>query len=182
MLTLNVEKHEFFDPISGEFFDSKPITVKMEHSLISMSKWEAIWEKPFLPIENLAEGISSQEEELSYIDCMIIGSVPEYIVPLLYQQHGKEIREYIDKPSTATQIYTRGPDRVKKSIITTELIYWWMFRFNIPIECERWHINRLLTLIRICNIKERQEAGKGNMTPAETARYQHALNKARRRG
>ena len=180
MLTINVGEQELWDPIGDKFIDTKPITVQMEHSLISMSKWEAIWEKPLLQVEGLAEGVSTAEEELSYIKCMIIGKVPDYIPPLLQQRHGREIRKYMDSPNTATQIYTYGREHGRRTIVTTELIYYWMIRFNIPMECEKWHINRLLTLVRICNIKEKEAAGKGKLTMAETAKYQHELNKARR--
>lgn len=180
MLTLNVKEQELWNPVTEEFFKSKSIVVHLEHSLISMSKWESIWCKPFLPVKGVVDGISNYAEELSYIECMIIGKTPEHLPETLYQQHGQKIQDYIAHPATATKIYRSGPESRTKSIITTELIYYWMIRFQIPMDCEKWHINRLLMLIDICNVKEKQAAGKDKMTPAQAARYQYELNKARR--
>lgn len=180
MLILNVEEQELYDPSSDiEFITSKAMTVQLEHSLISMSKWESIWCKPFLPVKGLVDGISNYVEELSYIECMTIGRVPSYTSQLIYKYHGNQVRDYIQHPATATTIYRHesGPRRLK--IVTTELIYYWMIRFNIPMECEKWHINRLLTLIDICNIKEKQAAGQGNMTPQQAATHMNKLNAMR---
>lgn len=182
MLTLNIEEQELYDPKKDLFFELKT-TIQLEHSLISMSKWESIWCKPFLPVDKVLEveaGISNHSEELSYIKCMIIGKHPDYLPTILYQKHAKEIQEYIQHPATATVIYRQDTESRSRKIITTEQIYYWMIRFNIPMECEKWHINRLLMLVDICNIKEKQAAGKNNMTPKQAAKYQYELNKARR--
>ena len=179
MLTLNLAKQEFYDADKNTFFDSKPAKVQLEHSLISMSKWESIWHKPFLPVKNKTKGIETHAQELSYITCMIIGRVESWFSETLYRDHGQEIREYIANPSTATIIYNADSRRGSSSIVTTELIYWWMVRFNIPSEYEKWHINRLLTLVHVCNLKDREAAGKNKMTPGEAARHQFAMNKAR---
>ena len=180
MLTLNIEKQKFYDSNEERFFDSKAMTIQLEHSLISISKWESIWCKPFLPVKGFVDGISNFEEELSYIECMIVGRVPEHMPLLIYQKHGPEINRYIQHPSTATTIYRQDQNSRSTKIVTTELIYYWMVRFQIPMECEKWHINRLLMLIDICNVKEKQAAGKNSMTPRDAARYQYELNKARR--
>jgi len=183
MLTLNVAEQEFYDAEKNTFFESKPVKAQLEHSLISMSKWESIWHKPFLPIKNKVKGIESHEQELSYISCMIIGRVAPHVPAVLYRDYGKEIRDYIANPSTATTIFN-PEERAHGSaaIVTTELIYYWMVRFTIPNECEKWHINRLLVLINICNIKERESSGKNKMTPADAARHQYMMNKARSGG
>ena len=181
MLALNVAKQEFYDADNNAFFESKPVKAQLEHSLISMSKWESIWCKPFLPVKNKEKGIETHEQELSYIRCMIIGRVDPHVPSVLYRDHGQEIRDYIASPNTATTIYNAGDKTSYKStaVITTEIIYYWMVRFNIPNEYERWHINRLLTLINICNIKEKEANGKNKMTPADAARHQYLANKAR---
>ena len=183
MLSLNVAEQEFYDPDKGTFFTSKAMKAQLEHSLISMSKWETIWCEPFLPIKNKTKGIVTHGQELSYINCMIIGRVEPHLPGVLYRNHGQEIRDYIAHPNTATTIYnTDNRSRTSTSIVTTELIYYWMVRFAIPNEYEKWHINRLLTLINICNLKEKEAAGKNKMTPADAARHQYLMNKARHGG
>lgn len=180
MLTLTIDEQELYDSEKEIFFYLKPATVQLEHSLISMSKWESIWCKPFLPTKGEPPTIENHEQELSYIACMIIGKSTPELVRTLYGIHGEEIRNYIAHPSTATTINRIGSDRGRQKIVTTELIYSWMVRFGIPFECEKWHINRLLTLVEICNIQEKQASGKNNLTPKEAAQYTHALNRARR--
>jgi hypothetical protein len=183
MLSLNVAEQEFYDPDKEIFFTSKAMKVQLEHSLISMSKWESIWCKPFLPVKNKVKGIETHEQELSYINCMVIGRTEPSLPGILYRDHGQEIRDYIAHPNTATTIYnTDNRSGTSTSIVTTELIYYWMVRFLIPNECEKWHINRLLILINICNIKEREAEGKNKMTPADAARHQYLMNEARRVG
>lgn len=183
MLTLNVAEQEFYDADKNTFFESKPVKAQLEHSLISMSKWESIWRKPFLPVKNKVQGIETHEQELSYINCMIIGRVEPHMPAVLYRDHGKKIRDYIAHPSTATTIFSaEGGAHKSSAIVTTELIYYWMVRFNIPNEYEKWHINRLLILINICNIKEREASGNNKMTPADAARHQYLMNKARSGG
>ena len=183
MLTLHVAEQEFYDADKNTFFQSKPVKAQLEHSLISMSKWESIWHKPFLPVKNKVQGIETHEQELSYISCMIIGRAEPHVAGVLYKDHGKKIRDYIANPSTATTIYNpKDGGRGSSAIVTTELIYYWMVRFAIPNECEKWHINRLLILINICNIKDREANGKNKMTPADAARHQYMMNKARSGG
>ena len=182
MLTLAIAEQEFYDSSKEVFLTSKAIKIQLEHSLISMSKWESIWCKPFLPIKGKVKGIENHEQELSYIACMIISKVPIFFPYIIYNNHGKEIRDYIAHPSTATTIYKPKESRTPNKIVTTELIYYWMVRFGIPSDYEKWHINRLLTLIDICNVKERESAGKNKMTPKDAARHQYEMNKARRSG
>lgn len=183
MLTLNVAEQEFYDADKNTFSKSKPFKVQLEHSLISMSKWESIWHKPFLPIKNKVQGIETHAQELSYISCMIVGRVDSHLPALLYQEHGQEIRDYIANPNTATTIFNSdGGSRTSAPIVTTEVIYYWMVRFDIPNDYEKWHINRLLTLINICNIKEKEASGKNKLPPADAARHQYMMNKARRGG
>ena len=162
------------------FFHTKPISVRMEHSLISISKWEAFWKKSYLP--SLREpGVHGFAEEQHYLSCMIIGTVPDHIPSILLQNHGTEIQEYIGDPQSATKIYRIGNTPSSSQTVTAELIYYWMIKFGIPFECERWHFNRLLTLIDVCNVKESSGKG-GRMSTMDSANYRHQLNKARRNG
>lgn len=180
MLKITVEGQEFFDPEKEIFFDTKPATVRMEHSLISISKWESYWEKPYLRTEGIVRGVSGYAEEMYYVKCMILGSVPTYIPEILFHNHGKEINAYISKQQTATTIQRRmGNNAPSRRIVTTELIYYWMIKFGIPLECQKWHFNRLLMLIDVCNVKE--TPGKNNkLTTAEANKYITDLNKERR--
>lgn len=180
MLIINVGEQEFFDQEKEMFFQTKPTVIRMEHSLISIAKWEAHWEKPYLKTENVVKGISGYAEEMYYIECMILGNVPTYIPEILFHNHGIEIKAYISKQHTATSIRRRmGNKAPSRQVITTELIYYWMIRFGIPLECQKWHFNRLLMLIDVCNIKE--TSGKDNkLTTAEANKYITDLNKKRR--
>lgn len=180
MLTIRVKEQEFWDPIKEMFVNTKPITVRMEHSLISISKWEAIWEKPFLPVPGRIEGMHGPKEEISYIKCMIIGDVPDYVATVIWSDHGNEIKQYLEKKQSATTVHRMGPKPPSRQIITTELIYYWMAKFGIPFECERWHFNRLLMLIDVCSVKESSNDKKGRLSHIESAKYRQRLNKARR--
>jgi hypothetical protein len=183
MLKIKVpENLEFWDPAKQEFFYNKAVVVKLEHSLISISKWEAIWEKPFLPTTGVSEGLKGYMEEISYIACMVVGNVPRHIPPTLYHNYGREVRNYISKKNTATIINRIGPKIQSRRVVTSELIYYWMIRYNIPFECDRWHLNRLLTLVDICNVKENEASKKGALGRHESAMHRHKLNEARKMG
>jgi hypothetical protein len=181
MLTIDVGAQEFYIPESSEFVNTKPITVKMEHSLISISKWESIWEKPFLPTQGIVRGMEGPEEEISYIRCMIIGSVPDHIPATLLRLYSEEIKAYMRRPHSATTIHRYGPTKPNRSVITTELVYYWMAKFGLPFEeCQKWHFNRLLMLIDVCNVKEQSETKGGKLTGKDAAAQMHKLNKERR--
>ena len=174
--TIEIPGRKFFNEQTEKFITVKDTTLVLEHSLISISKWEAIWKKPFLK-----EGsMSTTEETLSYIECMTVH--PQNPDPIVYkcitQAQVMEIVEYINDPMTATWF---SDDKKKKSkrakeIQTSEVIYWQMTVLQIPIDvCQKWHLNRLLTLIRVCNAKNDPENDKKKMTPQERM----ALNKSR---
>lgn len=183
MLKIDIAELEFYDSEKEMFIYTKPLTVRLEHSLISISKWEAIWESPFFPVKGIVDGMTGYDQEISYISCMIIGEVPDYIPTILIQNHRNEIREHIEKKHTATTINRRGPKQsFVKSVITSELIYYWMIKFNIPIECERWHFNRLIMLIDVCNIKESSGTKSGKLSTRQANEYMMKLNKARQGG
>lgn len=137
------EKEEFvYVPVQKEQ------TLCFEHSLISLSKWESKWCKPFLSSEK------TNEEFLDYIKCMTLTpNVSPDVYKRLTMQQFNEIMEYVNAPMTATTFTENDTKKPNREIITSELIYYWMVALNIPFECEKWHIKRLLTLIRVCEIK-----------------------------
>lgn len=155
MLHMKIEGNEFFNEDTQEFIQVKSRDIIMEHSLLSVSKWEAKWKKPFLTYDD-----KTQEEYLSYFECM---TITPNVDPLLYRcltiKQIKEIKDYIDDSHTATIIndvskIMTGPRNSRRSRkVTSELIYYWMITANIYKECEKWHLNRLMTLIQVCCIE-----------------------------
>ena len=172
MLTVVIPKTELFDEKTDEFKYFDGCTLLLEHSLISLSKWESVWQKPFLSKES-----KSNEETLDYIKHMTLtrGVPPEtYLhIPDAVLQ---EINEYIAAPMTATTFTNKDPVSGRE-VVTAEIIYYWMVTFNIPVDFEKWHLNRLLTLIRVCNIKNSTPKKQGIR---ETLQQYHDLNAQRR--
>ena len=179
MLHITVPAREFFDDVRQEFVEVKEQTLVMEHSLISISKWEAKWKKPYFLDDK--EHPKTNEEVLDYLRCMTV--TPTKVDPRVYdcltQENLQEITDYINDPMTATTItHNQQAINPRKQIITSELIYYWMIAQNIPTEYEKWHINRLLTLIQVCSIKNDPNPKKMNRNAI--ARQNRALNAARR--
>lgn len=173
MLTIVVPASERFNELTSEFIVTKQQTLQLEHSLVSISKWESKWHKPFLGKEE-----KSSEEILDYIRCMTLTqNVDKDVYGALTQENLKQISEYIENPMTATW-FSKNAERPSREIITSELIYYWMISQQIPFECQKWHINRLLTLIRICSIKN---APPKKMSKQSIISQNKALNEARRR-
>lgn len=172
MLTIVVPYKELFDEASGCFIEVNKTTLQLEHSLISISKWESKWEKPFLSKEP-----KTDEQTLDYIKCMTLTqNVNPNVYLALSPANIKSIENYIRAPMTATW-FRDEKKGLSREIITSELIYYWMIALNIPFECQKWHISRLLTLIRVCNIKN----GKPKkMSKKEQATNNASLNAARR--
>ena len=174
MLTITIPATEEFDEIKGEFVYSKEQTLQLEHSLLSISKWESKWCKAFLDRHD-----KTAEEIIDYIKCMTINkNVDDNVYGCLTQDNITAINDYIGAPMTAT--YFSANDNGKKSNerITSELIYYWMIALNIPFECQKWHINRLLTLIRVCNIKNQPPK---KMSKRDIMSRNTQLNAARRK-
>lgn len=174
MLQIVVPELEIYDRAKEEFRTLNSKIVSLEHSLLSISKWEAKWNKPFLSVEKF-----EQEELISYIQCMIISpNNTEDIILQMTNENISKISEYIDSPMTATTFTENGKPNNKKKIITSELIYYYMILYNIPFECQKWHINRLLVLIRICSIKSSPEK---KMSRREIMAQNHKLNEERKK-
>lgn len=174
MLTIIVTGVELFDEESQEFVTRDDMTLELEHSLVSLSKWESEHEKPFL-----GKVEKNDEEVLDYIRCMTLTpNVPDEIFYKLSQKNYSDINDYIEAKMTATWFNdTPGAPRTR-DVITAELIYYWMVIFQIPFECENWHLNRLFTLIRICNIKQSKPK---KMSRSEIAARNRELNAQRKR-
>lgn len=194
MLQIHIPKQEhLWDEVRECFIDVEECDLMLEHSLLSISKWEGIYHKPFIGRDQ-----KSFEQVLTYIKCMTINkNVPDDVFLCIPQTEMTRIQEYIDDDHTAT--FFRDPNgkktgaSPKKEIITSEVIYYYMISLNIPVEFEKWHLGRLMTLIKVCNEKNREaeqaakrkgKRGKSNLTTREqhdlAARY-HDLNEARKK-
>lgn len=149
MLQITVPALEGWDESKQEFVSYKAQTLQLEHSLIAISKWESKWHKPFLVKEQ-----KTREETLYYIKCMTITqNVDPEVYNRLTQQNIDDINAYIDDPMTATTFSDEQNGKPSREIITSELIDYWMIANNIPVEYRKWHLNRLITLIKICSVK-----------------------------
>lgn len=151
MLVLNVEGAEFYDDASEEFKTLPGFSVTLEHSLVALSKWESIHQMPFLSKEE-----KTPEQTYDYIEAMLVSSpafLPRDWVRRLDDEHLEQINDYMNSKQTATWFSDRAPETKRGEIHTAELIYHWLIEFQIPFECETWHLNRLFTLIRVRNAK-----------------------------
>lgn len=172
-LTITVPGNELFDSKRGEFIEVKETKLTLEHSLISISKWESKWHKPYLSRDN-----KTQEEVIDYIRCMTLNpQVDQNVYRALTKQNIDDIVAYIGDTMTATTI-KRENRKPSREIVTNELIYYWMTALNIPFDpCQKWHLSRLMTLIEVCSIKSQPPK---KMSKAAAMKQQHSLNAARR--
>lgn len=173
MLRLELPERENYDEVTSTFITAKRTILQLEHSLISLSKWESKWGKPFLSKEE-----KTIEETDDYVKCMTIGqnvkpevylNLPDYVYT--------EIDAYINHRMTATWFNETENAPKSREVITAEIIYYWMIAHNIPMECQKWHLNRLLTLIRVCNIKSQPPKKQGRKSMLSN---RAALNRARK--
>lgn len=172
MLQITIPSVEVYDETANEFLYTKSQTIKLEHSLISVSKWESKWGKSFLSSRD-----KTTEENLDYIRCMTLTqNVDPEIYKYMSEDNLEEIRKYIISPMSATW-FSDTNQAPSRRIITSEIIYSWMVRYRIPFEAQKWHLNRLLTLIRLCNIDSQPPR---KMSQAEIMSRNHALNASRR--
>lgn len=173
MLTITVSSPEMFDESTLEFVDDPAVVLELEHSLVSLSKWESIYEKPFLG--NVEK---TSEESLAYIKLMCLTpNVPEEVFLRLTNEHLEQIQTYVTAKMTATWFSETPSGPANRQVITNELIYTWMIQLNIPIEMENWHLNRLFTLLRTVSAKNEKPK---KMSSAEAARKRHELNEQRK--
>ena len=174
MLEIIIPATEQWDEKNQEFITSKEQILRLEHSLVSLSKWESKWCKPFLSREN-----RTMEETIDYIKCMTLTqNVDDHVYNLLTIDNIKKVNEYISAPMTATTFSDSNKKGGGYEIITSELIYYWMISLNIPFECQKWHLNKLFTLIKVCSIKNQPPK---KMSKKDIMSRNAALNAARRK-
>lgn len=173
MLELRIASVELYDEKLEEFFTVPGQTLKLEHSLVSLAKWESKWEKPFLSKNNM-----TLAEVTDYIRCMTITqNVDPFIFSYVARYHLDEVYKYMELPMTATTFSkNKEPWKGSSEVVTAEIIYYWMTVYNIPIDCQRWHLNRLLTFINVCNIKNQP---KKKMPLKELHKRNYELNNKR---
>lgn len=174
MLRITIPSRELFDERAYTFTTIKGQTIQLEHSLVSVAKWESKWKKPYTsPIPK------TPEEFLDYIRCM---TITQNVNPDIYygltSENFEEITAYIEDPMSARTISNRNNSGAKKSSITAETIYYFMFSFNIPKECEKWHLNRLLNLIDLFSVKN--QSGKKKRVTKDDLMERKLLNEQRK--
>ena len=174
MLEIVIPETEQWDEVKQEFISTKEQTLKLEHSLVSLSKWESKWCQPFLSKKE-----KTVEQTIDYIKCMTLTqNVDPNVYNLLTKDNILKINEYISAPMTATTFHQENKGGGNGELITSELIYYWMVSLNIPFECQKWHLNRLLTLIKVCSIKNQPPK---KMSKKDIMSRNAALNAARRK-
>ena len=173
MLRITIPESEQFNEITNEFVITKEQKLSLEHSLVSISKWESKWNKPFL-----GDKEKTMEETIDYVRCMTLTqNVSDNVYWNITPANMADINHYIEAPMTATWFNEAPNQRRGREVITSEIIYHWMISYNIPFECQKWHLNRLLTLIRVCNIKNQPPKKMRRQTVLE---HNRAVNQARR--
>jgi len=173
MLTITVPGIEMFDDKTQEFTTQGDFVLELEHSLVSLSKWESIYEKPFLGADS-----KTSDEIFGYVKAMTLTpKVPEEVYLKLSSANIEAVNAHIDAKMTATWFSETTGAPKSRDVITAELIYYWMTVFTIPFTCETWHLNRLFTLIRICNIKQSKPK---KMSRTESAARNRELNAQRK--
>lgn len=176
MLDITIPSTEYFDDRNNCFIQTREQKLRLEHSLVSLSKWESKWHKPFLSIN--AEN-RTWKETVDYVRCMTITqNVDPDIYYALTDDNIKEIEKYISDPMSATWFSNKNNARPSRQVVTSEIIYYWMIKQDIPFECEKWHLNRLMALIRVCN---EMDSGGKKMSKKDIYRQNRALNAARKK-
>ena len=174
MLTITVPANEVYDEQTGQFLLVKEQVLTLEHSLVSLSKWESKWHKPYITDE-----VKTTEENVDYVRCMTLTqNVDPNVYYCLSAQNINEIHAYVNNPMTATVVPNNKKGKRNTEIVTSELIYCWMIELNIPIEFQKWHLNRLITLIRLCSSKKEPPE---KMSKREIMSRNAAINAANRK-
>ena len=177
MLKLTVNGGEMWNERTNEFYTTKSTTLLLEYSLLSVSKWEEKWHKPYL--DRHTE--KTDEEALDFIRCMTINNneVDPAVYRALTPEHYRQIKEYIEDPHTATTFREDDDQPKNRSIVTAEIIYYQMTALNIPFDREKWNLNKLMTLIRVCSIKNAPPKKKGKGKKTRNGEAMRALNRKR---
>lgn len=174
MLRITIPETEMWNDETQEFVSGKETTIQLEHSLLSLSRWESKWNKAFLSKKD-----KTREELVDYVRCMTLNrDVDPELYLRLTPSNFKEIEEYISAPMTATYFRDEKIMGRNRETVTAELIYYWMISLNIPFECQKWHLNRLLALIKVCSLKNTPPK---KMSKTAVMQQNRALNEARRK-
>ena len=172
MLKIHIPSTELFDESTNRFIAIHGRDLQLEHSLVSISKWESKWKKPFL-----GNTKKSREETIDYVRCM---TTTQNVDPEVYlgltDENIEDVNRYIDDSMTATT-FKNNARRPNRQVVTSEVIYYWMISLGIPMECQRWHLNRLLTLVRVCDEKNKPAKNKSRK---DVMAENRALNQMRR--
>lgn len=177
MLDITIPDTELYDSKNNRFIKIKEQTLRLEHSLVSLSKWESKWRKPFL--SDRYE--TTYEELLDYIKCMTISqNVKPEVYSAINAKQIEQIKEYINTPMTATYFSHEEKDDSNGKEITSELIYYWMSELGIPWEGQKWHLSRLITLIKVFNAERKPQNKRNKRSESDMWAEYEALNKARR--
>lgn len=174
MLSITIPEMELFDSSKNEFIYVKGQVLSLEHSLRSVAKWESKWHKPFLTRDK-----KTPEEFLDYIRCM---TLTQNVKPEIYNcidiEQFKLISDYIEDPMSATTIREDPTGPKSRKIVTAEVLYYDMIALNIPFECDKWHLNRLLKLIQVCSEHNKP---KKKMNKRDLYNRNRALNASRKK-
>lgn len=174
MLRITIPPIELWDEENQMFIQKKEQSLQLEHSLISLSKWESKWKKPFLSTTEM-----SDEETIDYIRCMTVTpNIDPEVYSRLTDENIRDVQAYIADPMTATTFSKEINKPPSRRIITSELLYYWMISYGIPIDREKWHLNRLLTLIQVC---DRENNPPKKRSKREIMRRNADLNAMRRK-
>lgn len=174
MLELVIPETEQYDEANDRFITTKKQVLRLEHSLVSLSKWESKWHKPYL-----SRKPKTREERIDYVRCMTLTqNVDPDVYTAITPQMLKTVDAYIDDSMTATTFAKGRKGRSANEVVTAEIIYYWMLSHQIPFECQKWHLNRLMTLINVCNAKNGPQK---KMSQKEIFAQNRALNAARRK-
>lgn len=175
MITIVIQRPDDFNDETQKFIYYDPVKLRMEHSLVSLSKWESLYKKPFL--NNMGK---NEQEMYDYLEAMILDDdYPEDILSYLTQEQADKITAYIDDPQTATWFYEDPNAKKSTEIVTAEVIYQWMVAYEIDFQCQDWHLNRLITLVRVCSEKH-PDAKPRKKSRGELAEERRRLNRQRR--
>lgn len=175
-LNITIPEFELYDNSKDEFITCKSTDLRLEHSLVSISKWEAKWHISFLYSQ--LKGTITKPQLFDYVRCMTLTqNVNPNVYMGLTKNNLEDIVNYINDPMTATTFATVEGQGPSHRIITAEVLYGWMVGLQIPFECEKWHVNRLMTLIRVCNENNKPDK---KMPRADAMSTHRALNASRR--
>lgn len=178
MLELKIAASEAYNEETGEFIPVDEVVVRFEHSLVSLSKWESKYKKPFL--SDHAEHKKTEEEAADYIRFMVLDELDFDLFERIGEEHVREVQQYITDSQTATTFpHEEAPNKINRELVTAEIVYYWMVALNVPFETQYWHLNRLITLIQVVNHKNSPPKKRSRAAMAEQQRRLNAERKAK---